>query len=394
MNRKLLLQNSVRMMLRNKLRTLFMSIGVMIGVATLIAGQSLGTGAEEQITQRVSKMFGPGTIFLVSRTLTYSDIEAIEESMDQVVASSPRFGGGESEISYQGINRQAAVYGHSEKAEFVWNRGVIDGRFFSSRDVSKSARVALIGTRLAEVLFADANGEIDAIGEEIQINSVTFRVIGILESIGIDPHGEDRDEDIFVPITTAMRRLNNARYVGTAKFVVDNEEMVDDDADEMGDILRKTHNIASGENDDFAIYTAKFAGRSIARSSRVLNTYLLAAAGVVLLVAAAVIASIMLVVVRERVAEIGLRKAVGATADNISQQFLIEAIAVTFVSGILGVGLGLAAANIISRFIDVPVVVTANSVALGLAAAIIVGVASGIIPARRAARLDPVEALR
>jgi putative ABC transport system permease protein len=126
----------------------------------------------------------------------------------------------------------------------------------------------------------------------------------------------------------------------------------------------------------------------------VLNTYLLAAAGVVLLVAAAVIASIMLVVVRERVAEIGLRKAMGATASNISQQFLIEATAVTFVSGILGVGLGLAAANIVSRFIDVPVVVTAGSIALGLVAAIIVGIASGIVPARRAAQLDPVEALR
>ena len=371
-----------------------MSIGVAVGVATLIAGQSLGTGATQQISERVEKMFGPASIYIFSNTLSYEDLEIIEEQLDQVVASSPRFGGSELEISYQGINRQAAVYGHSEKAEFVWSRGVIDGRFFSSRDVSKSARVALIGTRLAEVLFADANGEIDAIGEEIQINSVTFRVIGILESIGIDPHGEDRDEDIFVPITTAMRRLNNAKYVGTAKFVVNNEELVDDDADEMGEILRKTHNIASGEKDDFAIYTAKFAGRSIARSSRVLNNYLLAAAGVVLLVAAAVIASIMLVVVRERVAEIGLRKAVGATASNISQQFLIEAIAVTFVSGILGVGLGLAAANVISRFIDVPVVVTAGSIALGLAASIIVGIASGIIPARRAAQLDPVEALR
>jgi len=391
MNRKLLLQNSVRMMLRNKLRTLFMSIGVMIGVATLIAGQSLGTGAEEQITQRVSKMFGPGTIFLVSRTLTYADIEAIEESMDQVVASSPRFGGGESEISYQGINRQAVVFGHSEKAEFVWNRGVTEGRFFTTEDLAKTARVALIGHRLAELMFGEDK---DPIGEEILIGSSPFRIVGVLEPAGIDPHGEDRDEDIFVPITTAMRRLNNTEYIGVAKLVVSNLDLVDEDAEQISAILREQHNIAEGEQEDFAIYTSKFAGRMIRKANRVLNVYMSAAAGVVLLVAAIVIASIMLVVVRERVAEIGLRKALGATEKNISFQFLAEAVVITLISGVLGIGLGLGAANLASMHIDMPVIVTLNSIVLCLVAAVTVGIVSGIVPARRAARLDPVEALR
>jgi len=389
MNRKLLLKSSLRIMSRNKLRTLFMSIGVAVGVATLIAGQSLGTGANKQIGERMDKMFGSGTIYVFSGTLTYEDLEAIEQ-LEQVIATSPRFGGGESEIRYQGVNRQAAVFGHSEKAEFVWNRSVIDGRFFTRTDINKTARVALIGTRLAEVMFAEA----DPIGEEILIATVPFRIIGVLEPIGIDPHGEDRDEDIYVPITTAMRRLNNAEFVGTAKLVVSNHAQVDQDADQISAILRERHHIASGEKDDFAIYTAKFAGQMIAKANRVLNVYLLAAAGVVLLVAAVVIASIMLVVVRERVAEIGLRKAVGATGKNISFQFLIEAVGLTLASGLLGVGLGLVAANIISRFIDVPVIVTSGSITLGLAAAIIVGIVSGIVPARRAARLDPVEALR
>ena len=389
MNRKLLLKGSLRIMSRNKLRTLFMSIGVAVGVATLIAGQSLSTGANKQIGERVNKMFGPGTILIFSSTLAYGDLEAIEDQLEQVIATSPRFGGGESEISYQGVNRQAAVFGHSEKAEFVWNRGVINGRFFNSDDISSVARVALIGTRLAETLFAGA----DPVDEEILIASVPFRIIGVLESVGIDPHGEDRDEDIFVPITTAMRRLDNAEYVGTAKIVVSNHERVDEDADRISEILRERHSIAAGEKDDFAIYTSKFAGRMILKANKVLNAYLLAAAGVILLVAAVVIASIMLVVVRERVAEIGLRKAVGATEENISFQFLTEAVAVTCASGVLGVGLGLLAANIISRFIDVPVIFSGGSIALGLGAAIIVGIASGILPARRASRLDPVEAL-
>jgi putative ABC transport system permease protein len=391
MNRKLLLQSSLRIMVRNKLRTLFMSFGVMIGVATLIAAQSLGTGAEKELKQRVNKVFSPGSIMLVSRTLSYADIEAIEKQMDQVAASSPRFGGAESEINYQGINRKAAVFGHAVEGESVWNRGVTEGRFFNNSDLSRTARVALIGHRLSELLFG-ADG--DPIDQEIQIGSVPFRIIGVLESAGIDPHGEDRDEDIFVPITTAMRRLNNTEYIGIAKLVVSDHERVDDDAEQISAILRDLHNIAAGEDEDFAIYTSRFAGRMVEKANRVLNVYMAAAAAVVLLVAAIVIASIMLVVVRERVAEIGLRKALGATEQNIGFQFLTEVMAVTVVSGVLGIGLGLGVANLASMFMNIPVVVTLQSVLLGLTAAVLVGIASGIVPARRAARLDPVEALR
>jgi putative ABC transport system permease protein len=391
MNRKLLLKSSLRGMSRNKLRTLFMSIGVMLGVATLIAGQSLGGGAEQQLKQRVDKVFSPGSIMLVSRTLTNGDVDAIEAQMEQVVASAARFGGGESEISYQGANRKAAVFGHTVQGETVWNRSVIEGRFFNSRDMSNTARVALVGHRLAELLFG-ANG--DPLDEEILIGSVPFRIIGVLEPAGIDPHGEDRDEDIYIPITTAMRRLNNTEYIGIAKLLVSDLEQIDDDVEQISEILREEHNIAAGEDEDFALYSSKFVGQMVVKTNRVLNVYMMAAASVVLLVAAIVIASIMLVVVRERVAEIGLRKALGATEQNISFQFLTEVVSVTLVSGLLGVGLGLAAANLVSRFTGLPVVLTTSSILLGMLAAALVGIASGIAPARKAARLDPVEALR
>jgi putative ABC transport system permease protein len=391
MNRKLLLKSSLRIMLRNKLRTLFMSIGVMIGVGTLIAGQSLGSGAEKQLNQRVNKIFSPGSIMLVSQTLTYGDIEAIEEQMEQIVASAARYGGGESEISYQGVKRKTAVFGHTVEGEAVWNRGVVEGRFFTSSDMSKTARVALVGHRLSELLFG-ADG--DPIDEEILIDSVPFRIIGVLEPAGIDPHGEDRDEDIYIPITTAMRRLNNTEYIGIAKLLVSDIEQVDEDADQISEILLEQHNIAPGEDEDFAIYSSKFVGRMVVKTNRVLNVYMVAAAAVVLLVAAIVIATIMLVVVRERVAEIGLRKALGATEQNIGLQFLIEVVSVTLVSGLLGVALGLGAASLISIFMGLPVIVTTSSVLLGLGAAMVVGIASGIAPARKAARLDPVEALR
>ena len=391
MNRKLLLQSSLRIMIRNKLRTFFMSVGVMIGVGTLIAGQSLGTGAEKQIKQRVNQIFSPGSIMLVSRTLTYEDIEAIESQMDQVIASAPRFGYVEEEISAEGVNRKAAVFGLPVEGETVWNRGVTEGRYFTSGDMNKTARVALIGYRLAETLFGE-NG--DPLDQEIMIGSAPFRVVGVLEPAGIDPHGEDRDEDVFVPITTAMRRLYNIEYIGIAKLIVDDIEQVDDDADQIAEILREQHNIALGEDEDFAIYTSAFAGRMIQKANKVLTVYMMAAAAVVLLVAAIVIASIMLVVVRERVAEIGLRKALGATGQNISFQFLVEVIVVTVVSGMLGIGLGLGAANLVSTHIDMPVIVTLPAILLGLGSALLVGIISGIVPARKAARLDPVEALR
>jgi putative ABC transport system permease protein len=391
MNRKLLLQSSLRIMLRNKLRTLFMSFGVMIGVATLIAGQSLGSGAETELKQRVNKMFSPGSIMLVSQTLSNADIESIEQQMDQIVASSPRFGGAESEISFAGTVRKAAVYGHTVEGESVWNRSVTEGRFFSSSDMSRKSRVALIGHRLSEMLFGE-NG--DPIDKDILIGSVQFRIVGVLEPAGIDPHGEDRDEDVFVPITTAMRRLNNTEYVGIAKLVVSNHEQVESDAEQVAAILREQHDIAEGEDEDFAIYTSKFVGRMVEQANRVLNVYVVAAGIIVLLVAAIVIANIMLVVVRERVAEIGLRKALGATEQNITFQFLSEVVAVTLVSGVLGIGLGLSAANLVSMHIDMPVIVTPKMVSLSLLAALLVGITSGIFPARKAARLNPVEALR
>jgi putative ABC transport system permease protein len=389
MNWKLMITGSLRMMSRFRMRTLFMSIGVALGVAVLIAGRSLGAGSEQQLNERIDLLFGPGTILLVGN-LDFEDKEAIESQVPGVVAFDPRLMLGEIEVSSAGVSRRAAVMGGSEIGEYAWNRGVIEGRYLNSEDVSSTARVALIGTNLAATLF----GEASPLGEEILVGKVPLRVIGVLEPVGMDPHGEDRDEDVVVPVTTAMRRLQNLDYFNVSKLVVGNHDLVDEDADQIAGILRERHRIAEGEPDDFNIYTSQFAARRIEAASQSINRYLIAAAIAVLLVSAVVIASIMLVVVRERVAEVGLRKALGATEQQIRLQFLAETAGVSLASGILGVMLGVGAAYIIGSQMDIPVVFSQSSLGIALLAAVVVGIAAGVIPAMRAARLDPIEALQ
>jgi putative ABC transport system permease protein len=390
MNKIGLLRSSLCNLGRFKLRSFFMSIGVAVGVAALIAGNSVGGGAAQKISNQIDRMFGPGTLLIGSAELKLPDLQAVAEQMDQVVAYAPRLMMGEKGIQYAGTNEQASVSGFSANADYVWNRSVIDGRYISNRDVDRAERVALIGTKLKETLFADA----DAIGEEIRIDSVPFEVVGILDPLGIDPHGDDRDMDVYVPISTAQRRLVNSDVIGNGKLVVSNADAVDQDADQVGEILRDRFQIVESEPDTFRIYTSKFAGQAAVKAKRMLSVYIMLAAVVVLLVAAVVISSIMLVVVRDRIAEIGLRKALGATRRSIALQFLCESTMVSVIAGVAGIALGLGIASVIAQRYEIPINLTLFAVSLAVLASVLVGILSGIIPARRAASLDPVESLR
>jgi ABC-type antimicrobial peptide transport system permease subunit len=390
MNGVRLIQCSLRNLVRFKLRSFFMSIGVALGVATLIAGSSVGGCAAQKISDQIDQMFGPGTILLASAELKLPDLEAIAAEMDQVIAYAPRLSLSEMGIQYMGTSEQASVSGFSSNGDYVWNRGVIDGRFISDRDVERADRIVLLGTKLKEALFADA----EAIGEDVQLDGIPFEVVGILDPMGIDPHGDDRDMDVYVPITTAQRRLVNTDVIGNGKLVVSNVDTVDQDADEVAGILRDRFQIAAGEPETFRIYTSEFAGKAAIKAKRMLGVYVMVAAVVVLLVAAVVISSIMLVVVRERIAEIGLRKAMGATRRSIAVQFLCESTILSLVSGAIGIALGLGVAAVIAQRYEIPVDLTMLGVLLAVLASVLVGIISGIIPARRAASLDPVAALR
>jgi putative ABC transport system permease protein len=390
MNWRILLAGSVRTFGRFRLRSFFMSIGVALGVATLIAGNAVGSGFAKRLAEGLDRMVGPGAILVSASQLKIEDLEAIADRMDQVVATGPFLMLGPQEVQYAGTNRRASVSGVSENGDYVWSRGVVEGRFFDERDIQRAARVALVGTELKDRLFGGG----EAVGEEILVNAIPFEVIGVLEPIGIDPHGEDRDLDVYVPVTTAQRRMANTDVVGNGKIVIGDAGRIDDDADQIALILRERFGIAAGEPETFHIFTSKFAGAAASQAKRALGRYVTIASVVVLLVAAAVIASIMLVAVRERYSEIGLRKAVGATPGSIATQFLCEATTISLIAGLLGIGLGIAVASLIGRLQEIPVQLSPWAVTIAVATSVAVGVLSGIIPARRAARLDPVDALR
>ncbi len=401
MNKKLLMVHVLRPLARYKLRSFLMSVGIVLGVAALVVTRALGAGAKHEIMEKVNRMFSSTSIMVTAggggmeasggvTSLKIADIVAVTEALDEVVAWDPFQVLPGQDVKHRDRVRRVNVWGSSEQAERVRDRGVIAGEPMTAEDVATAARVALIGTQAAAALF---EGE-DPIGRRVMVGSVPFQIKGVLEPYGMDPHGDNRDDELQVPISTLMRRLSNVDYIQAATLLVDPPDRVEPAAEEVAAILRRRHVLAESEADDFSLFTPALVRKMVDRANRVLDVFLPAAAGLALSVAAIVIANLMLINVRRRLPEIGLRKAMGATDRQIWLQFLIEAVAVTFLSGLFGIVLGVAAVAFATSHIRVPALLTVDAVVLALLAATAVGVVAGFVPARRAARLDPVDALK
>ena len=284
----------------------------------------------------------------------------------------------------------ALVRGESERWPQVWNRTASRGDLFDATAVTGSARVAIIGESVAKELF----GNDDPVGADIQIGSVHFKVIGTLEPWGTDPHGMDRDNEVIVPISTLMRRLTNVDTISAAKLVVTDPARSDEMKTEMQRILRERHGLAAGQPNDFSIITATEIRRMVGQVQRVMVFYLPLVAAIALLVGGIVSASLMLVSVNERVAEIGIRRAIGARSQDIRLQFLFETTMTMLAGGVGGVGLGYAVAQLGAIRMHLDGVNPWMASLLGVLAAVLVGLLAGVLPALRAARLHPAEALR
>jgi putative ABC transport system permease protein len=400
-----IVRSGFRVMQRFKLRTFFMMLGILVGISALTLILSIGRGTQEKVMRNIEKVFDASSIMIsagASRmmgrpqiegqvtTLRIEDFEALAEAIPMIAVWDPMQMMPEREVKYRDLSARLRILGHSPRAAEVWNRGAARGEFINEEHMATSARVALIGQQVVDELFPDT----DPLGQQIRISNIPFRVIGVLETVGADPHGMNRDLEIYVPITTAMRRMLNVDYIAAGKLLIKDPERMEEVTEQVREALRSRHHLTAGEPDDFSIITPIEVKEMVQRALRVFNLFLPILAGISLLVGGGVVANLMLISVSERTAEIGLRKAVGARGKDILLQFLLESMLITAVGGLIGILVGIGGVRAMAGMMNIPITIPIQAVILGIVVPSLIGILAGLIPARRAAALDPVEALR
>ena len=387
--------SSLRAMNRNKLRTIFMMLGTVIGVTALTVVMALGQGTQDAVLHGIERMFSGSTILLragsgmleggphgpgPATTMVPDDIAAIESEIPAVDMADRLQGAGTQEVVFEGNASDIRVLGHSHTSPDVWNRGTSRGTYFTEDDVRTSARVALIGTTVVTDLF----GDIDPVGQQIRIGTVPFEVIGMLEPFGVDPHGLDKDNEIHVPYTTVMRRLRNVEYIAAAKIMVDPHTDLQATVLAIEDLLRERHRLAPTEASDFHMITPVQVQEMVESANSTFGVFLPIVALISIVVGGVVVANLMLLSVNERRHEIGLRKAIGARTRDVWWQFVLEATAITTVGGVLAIGLGMLILQYVRLHGMANFVFPWSVTLIGLGIAIVVGLVAGALPARRA----------
>jgi len=384
----------------NKMRSFLTTLGIIIGVASVIAMTSIGTGASKQVTDRISNMganllmISPGQsrrsgVVLTSfEPLTYEDGKALFEESQYVEAVDAQISR-RYIIIYKDKNYRSEVMGTTPSFLEVMNFNINYGRFFNEDENLLKRRVAVIGNTILNELF---DGK-DPIGEYIKINNSQYQVIGVLEEKG-SSGWRDQDDVIVVPLFTAQTRLLGVDDVSIINATIISNDLAQEAETDIRKILRKRHKLREGEPDDFRIRSQAEILDTVSETTQSF-TFLLAGIAVVSLVVGGIgIMNIMLVSVAERTREIGIRKAIGARGIDILSQFLIEAILVSVSGGVLGIGLGYSIGRVVSHFAGWPTIVTMQSVLVSFFFSMAVGLFFGFYPARKASRMNPIDALR
>jgi len=387
----------------NKVRTFFMMAGTIVGIAALTVIMAIGKGTERKVMQRV-EAFGPRAIALIAgggkdlpppdmniTTLRLEDAQAVIEQIEGLEIVSPQAWRFNMDLKHETNQIQAVVWGVEPNWHDAWNWYPVEGDGIASDDVATMARVCVIGSSVKRDLFAGA----DPVGQTLYVNKVALTVKGVLEHKGTGPVAAlDFDSRIIVPITTAMRRIMNVDYVGAIRIVSKDTALMPKQVEAIRALIHERHHITPPQEDDFRLITPTVIGELARGTSRTLSLLLGALAGLSLLVGGVVLMNILLISVAERTKEIGLRRAVGATQRDVFLQFLTESLAVTFLGMLLGTALGWGISVVLSKVSPMPVVVSWEPFALAAVFALLVGTFFGVQPARRAAKLSPVEALR
>ena len=396
---------ALRAIAANKLRSFLTMLGIIIGVASVIAMLAIGQGSKRSIQAQISEMGsnmimirpgqdkGPGGARQDAdemQTLKLKDYEAIREQCRYVAAITPSVNASGQFINGNN-NTPSTIYGISPDYLEIRQLKVEDGEAFSDEEIKTGAKVCLIGKTVADNLFT--NGE-DPVGQVIRFNTIPFRVIGVLEAKGYNSFGMDQDDVVLAPYTTVMKRILAVTYLKGINCSAVTEDMTDLTIDEITQVLRESHKLQAADEDDFTIRSQQELASMMNTTSDLMTTLLLCVACISLVVGGIGIMNIMYVSVTERTREIGLRMSVGARGIDILNQFLIEAVLLSVTGGVIGILAGVGAAVCINLFAHWPVYVQPWSVLLSFAVCTATGVFFGWYPAKKAANLDPIEAIR
>ncbi len=388
---------------RNKLRTVLTMLGMIIGVGAVITMVALGTGARTTIEERVKSAgtnmilvnagnFSTGGVRMGqgnSTTLTPDDATAIKQlpGVEYAAAGATT----RAQIIAGNQNWSTQVQGTDIDLPQIRSWPCKYGAFFTPQDVTSAAKVAVLGTVVSGVLFGD---DVDPTGQIIRIKNQPFKIIGVMISKGQSSQGQDQDDTIFTPYTTVMKKLQGQQNINNVTVSAANGDEIQSTAEEIRGVLRIRHKIGNPANDDFMVRTLEEMASVQTETTKTMTTLLASIAGVSLLVGGIGIMNIMLVSVTERTREIGLRMAIGARGKDVLLQFLVEAVVISLIGGMIGIGMGFGLSAAVQKFMQWPADISADAIALSFGFSALTGVFFGFYPARKAASLDPIEALR
>jgi putative ABC transport system permease protein len=388
----------------NKMRTFLMMLGIIIGITTLTVIVSVGKAGKAKVmktiqsvgTNAVMVFAGGGKVMgppdEKTNTLTLEDAQAIEQEVKGIKAMDPALVRLGRTVKFEDNNTSTVVYGGTMNYGSAWNWPVESGDFFTDEDLNGMARVAVLGKTVVEDLFGDT----DPIGQDIRIENVNFKVVGVLSGKGTSPMGMDMDDRVVIPYTTAARRLFNTPYISIMRMAASDVNDVERIERQVADVLRDRHNIQTGFPEDFRVRGASSISKMAKGMMGTMNLFLGLVSLISLAVGGIVVMNIMLISVGERVKEIGLRRAVGARKQDIRKQFLIESSLVTVMGGLIGVLVGLVLSVLLPIVTKgkMPAMLSWEPLVLGFIFSTLVGLVAGLHPAKKASELDPVVALK
>jgi putative ABC transport system permease protein len=403
MNLVQILRIAMRALARNKLRSALTMLGIIIGVAAVIAMVSVGQGAQQQAQQQIAAMgsnvlfVGSGTVsrggmsmgWGATKSLVYDDMTAILHECPAIEAAAPGTTAN-AQVVFGNDNWNTRITG-TEPQFFdikVWT--FQEGGAFAQADVESASNVAVIGETVRKNLF----GATDPLGQTIRVNNLPFKVVGVLDLKGTSPMGDDQDDTIVMPVTTVQKKMNGQTWLRWIMVSAVSREASYAGQKQITALLRDRHRIRAGQDDDFFVRNLADFAQLADEQSRLFTVLLASIASISLIVGGIGIMNIMLVSVTERTREIGIRMAIGATEGDVQQQFLIEAIVLSLIGGAVGIALGLGASSTIANTLGWPVLVSTKAIVVAAVFSAAIGIFFGFYPARKAARLDPIEALR